>query len=56
MSSHHFDDVIIRDPKHRLQDYVHLATPRKILTARGALLDGTVEGVLQGLVSDDYDN
>ena len=49
----YFDDRIIRDLKHRLEDYMHLATPRTIPTAGGALLDGTVEGVLQGLVTDD---
>ena len=55
-SGHYFDDVIIHDLKHRLQDYVHLATPRKILTAGGAMLDGAAEGVLQDLVTDDYGN
>ena len=55
-SGHFFDDAIIRDLKHHLQDYVHLTTPRKILTAGGALLNGTAEGVLQGLVTDDNGN
>ena len=55
-SGHYFGDAIIRDPKHRLQDYVHLTTPRKIFTAGGAILDGTVEGVLQGLITDGKDN
>ena len=36
---HYFDDSIIHDLKHRLQDYVHLTTPRKILTPGGAMLD-----------------
>ena len=49
---HCFNDAIIRDLKHRLQDYVCLTTPRTVLTAGGALLDGTVEGVLKGLVTD----
>ena len=40
-SDHFFDDAIIRDLKHCLQGYAHLATPRKILTVRGALLDVT---------------
>ena len=53
-SCHYFDDTIIRDLKHRLQVCVHLATPRKILPGGGALLDGTVEGMLQGLATDDY--
>ena len=55
-SGHYFDDAIIRDLKHRLQDYVHLATPRKILTTGGAMLDGPAEGMLQGLVTDDNGN
>ena len=55
-SDHFFDDAIIRDLKHCLQGYAHLATPRKILTARGALLDVTAEGVLQGLIADNYGN
>ena len=55
-SGHYFDNAIIRDLKHRLQDYVHLATFRKIITAGGALLDGTAEGVVQGLVAEDYGN
>ena len=52
----YFDDAIIHAFKHRLQDYVHLTTPRKILTAGGAMLDGTVEDVLQGLTTDDNGN
>ena len=32
-SGHNFDDDIILNLKHRLQDYVHLAMPRKILNA-----------------------
>ena len=36
------------DLKHRLQNFINLATPRKLLTTGGALLDGTAEGVLQG--------
>ena len=55
-SGHYFDDAIIRDLKHRLQDYVHLTTPRKILTAGGAMLDGTPEGVLQGLATNGNGN
>ena len=55
-SGHYYEDAIIRDLKYRLQDYVHLATPRKIRTSGGALLDGTAEGVLHGLVTDDYGN
>ena len=50
-SGHYFDDAIIHDLKH---NYVHLTTPRKILTAGGAMLDG--EGVLQSLVTDDNGN
>ena len=55
-SGHYFDDAIIRDLKHRLQDYVHLTTPRKILTAGGDMLNGTAEGALQGLATDDNGN
>ena len=54
-SDHYFNDSIILNLKHCLQDCVHLATPHKILTAGGILLDGTVENVLQGLVTDDND-
>ena len=40
-SGHCFDDAILRDLIHRLQDYVHHTTPRKIHTAGGAMLGGT---------------
>ena len=53
-SGHYFDDTIIPDLKQRLQDYTSLSTPRTILTAGGALLDGTAEGVLKGLITGDY--
>ena len=53
-SGHYFDDIMIPDLKHRLQDYTSISTPRTILTAGGALLDGTAEGVSQGLITDDY--
>ena len=55
-SGYYFDNAIIRDLKHRLQYYVHFAMPRKLLTTRGAVLDGTAEGMLQGIVTDDYRN
>ena len=55
-SGHYFDDAIIRNLKHRLQDYVHLAALRKILTAGGAILDSTAEGILEGLVEDNSGN
>ena len=55
-SGHYFDDAIIRDLKHRLQDYVHLNKPRKILTAGGAMMNGTAEGMLQGLLTDSNGN
>ena len=55
-SGHNFDDDIILNLKHRLQDYVHLAMPRKILNAGRAVLDGTAEGVLQGNATDDNCN
>ena len=44
-SIHYFDDAIIHDLKNRLQDYMHLATPRKIPTAGEAMLDGTAKGM-----------
>ena len=55
-SGHFFDDAIVCDFKHRLQDDVHLATPPNILTAGGAMLKGTAEGGLQGLVTEDNGN
>ena len=53
-SGHYFDNLIIPELKHRLQGYISLSTPRTILTARGALLDGTAERVLQGLITNHY--
>ena len=55
-SDHYFDDFLIPELNRRLLDYTFLPTPRKILTARGALLDGTGEGILQGVITDNYDN
>ena len=55
-SGHYFDDAIIRDLKHRLKGHVHLATPRTFSTAGESLLDGTVEGVLLDLVTDNFGN
>ena len=55
-SGHYLDDAIALDLKHHLQDNVHLITPRTILAAGEALLNGTAEGVLQGLVTDDNGN
>ena len=53
-SGHYIDDLIISSFKHRLLNCVLLTTPRKILTAGGALLDGTAKGILQGLVTDNH--
>ena len=53
-SGHYFDDLIIPSLKHRLLKYILLTTPRKILTARRALLDGKAERILQGLVTDNH--
>ena len=50
-----FDDLIILYVKHRVRDYTSLSTPRTILTAGGTLLEGTAEGVLQGLITNDYE-
>ena len=55
-SGRYINDAIIQDLKRRLQDYVHLTTPHKIPTVGGALLNGTEEGVLQGIVTDDNVN
>ena len=49
-----FDDLIIPSLDYRLLNYVLLTTPLNILTAGGALLDGTAEIILQGLVTDNY--
>lgn len=38
ISGHYFDDLLLPEPKHRLQDYTLLSTPRTILTAGGVLL------------------
>ena len=53
---HYLDNPIIRNLKHRSQDCMPLITPGKIITSRGAMLDGMVEGVQQGLINDDYGN
>ena len=53
-SGHYFDDTIIPDLKLLVQDYTSLSTPRTILTIGGSLLEDTAEGVLQGLITDDY--
>ena len=42
-SDHYFDDFLIPELNSRLLDYACLTTPCKILTAGGALLDGTGE-------------
>ena len=53
-SGYYFDDLIIAEFKHRLQDHTSLRTPRTILTAGGALPDSMSEAVFQGLTNDDY--
>ena len=53
-AGHYLDDTIIPELKHHSQDYTSRSTIRTILTARNALLDGTAEDVLQGLITDDY--
>ena len=53
-SGHYFDDLVIPSLKHCRLNYVLLTTPRKIFTPGGALLDGTAEGILQGLVTDNH--
>ena len=52
-SSHFFDDLIIPSLKHRMLNYVfssHYATQNS--HCRRALLDGTGEGIQQGLVTE----
>ena len=53
-SGHCFDNLTVPSLKHRLLNYILLSTPRKIITVEGALLDGTAEGILQGLVNDNH--
>ena len=53
-SDRYFDDLMIPSFKHRLLNYALLTTSIKILTAGGALLDGTAEGIRQGLVTDNH--
>ena len=53
---HYFDDFLIPELHRRLLDYTCLTTPRKILTAGGTLLDGTCEGILQDVITDNYGN
>ena len=55
-SDHYFDDFLIPELNRHLLDYTCLTTPRKILIAGGALLDGTGEGILQGVIIDNYGN
>ena len=56
-SGHYFDDAIIRATSNTVfKTTCILLRPRKILTAGGGMVDGTVEGVLQGLVTDDNGN
>ena len=51
---HSFDDLIIPELTHRLREYTSLGTPRTILTAGGALLDGTAEVLVQSFITDHY--
>ena len=53
-SGHYFDEIIIPSFKVCLLNIVLLSTPRKIFTAGGALLDGTAETILQGLITDNH--
>ena len=55
-SDHYFDDFLIPGLNRRLLDYTCLTTPRKILAAGGALLGDTGEGILQGIITDNYGN
>ena len=53
---HYLDDFLIPKLNRRLLNYTCLTMPRKILTAGGALLDGTGEGIHQGVITDNYGN
>ena len=55
-SDHYFGDFLIPELNRRLLDYTCLTTSRTILTAGGALLDGPDEGILQGVITDNYGN
>ena len=55
-SDHYFDDFLIPELNRRLLNYTCFTTPRIILTAGGALLDGTGEIILQGVITDNYGN
>ena len=55
-SGHYFDDSLIPELNRRLLDCTYLATPRKNFSARRTLLDDTGEGVLQGIITDNYGN
>ena len=50
----YFDGLIISSIKHHLLNYAFLTTPRNVLTHRGALLDRTAEGILQGIVTANH--
>ena len=54
VSDHYFDDLIIPGLKHRLLNYGFLTTPRKILSAGQASVDGTAEGILQDFATDNH--
>ena len=53
-SGHYSDDFLIPELNHRLLGYTCFTTPLKMLTTGGALLDGTGEGILQGVITDNY--
>lgn len=48
--------LLIPELKHRLLDRVDLTVPGTILTDGGSQLDGTMKGLLQGFVADEYGN
>ena len=55
-SCNYFDEQRIPQFKYRLIDRVDPTVLRKILTAGGCLLDATMEGLLLGFGTDEYDN
>ena len=55
-SDRYFDEFLIPEFNRHLLDYTCLTTPRRIPTAGGALLDGTGEGIFQGVITHNYGN
>lgn len=54
-SGNYFDEIIL-ELKHRLLHRIDLTVPCNFMTAVEFQLDGTSEGVLQGIVTREYGN